>query len=98
MGEQIHVSLSPRQALGHQTALHRAAMVGNSNAVAALIQGGCAVDLQNRVSGEHTRQNAFRHKQENSFMHLSDQKSSNLDVEKENLMLTWCLKSFILLV
>ncbi|XP_076605120.1 ankyrin repeat domain-containing protein 6 isoform X2 [Chaetodon auriga] len=36
------------QGLGHQTALHRAAMVGNSDAVAALIKGGCAVDLQDR--------------------------------------------------
>lgn len=69
--------------LVQQTALHRAAMVGNSNAVAALIQGGCAVDLQNRVSGEHTCQNVFRHIQENSFMHLSDQKSTNLDLEKK---------------
>ncbi|KAK9533220.1 hypothetical protein VZT92_008356 [Zoarces viviparus] len=32
----------------HLTALHRAAMAGNSNAMAALIQGGCAVDLQGR--------------------------------------------------
>ncbi|KAM9354787.1 ankyrin repeat domain-containing protein 6 [Pholidichthys leucotaenia] len=34
--------------LGHQTELHRSAMVGNSEAIAALIQGGCAVDLQDR--------------------------------------------------
>ncbi|XP_034715060.1 ankyrin repeat domain-containing protein 6 [Etheostoma cragini] len=38
----------PCQRPGPQTALHRAAMVGNSNATAALIQGGCAVDLQDR--------------------------------------------------
>lgn len=54
MSEQglIHVSPSSGPGPGHQTALHRAAMVGNSDAVAALIQGGCAVDLQDRVSGE----------------------------------------------
>lgn len=53
MSEQavVHVSSSSRQGLGHRTALHRAATVGNSDAVAALIQGGCAVDLQDRVSG-----------------------------------------------
>ncbi|XP_030299154.1 ankyrin repeat domain-containing protein 6 isoform X2 [Sparus aurata] len=50
MSEQglIHVSPSSGPGPGHQTALHRAAMVGNSDAVAALIQGGCAVDLQDR--------------------------------------------------
>ncbi|XP_051941714.1 ankyrin repeat domain-containing protein 6 isoform X2 [Hippocampus zosterae] len=32
----------------HQTALHRAAILGNSDAISALIQGGCALDLQNR--------------------------------------------------
>ncbi|PWA16615.1 hypothetical protein CCH79_00004449 [Gambusia affinis] len=31
---------------GYQTALHRSAMVGNSETTAALIAGGCAVDLQ----------------------------------------------------
>uniref|UniRef100_A0A3P9IF45 Uncharacterized protein n=1 Tax=Oryzias latipes TaxID=8090 RepID=A0A3P9IF45_ORYLA len=31
-----------------QTALHRATKVGNAQAVAALINGGCAVDLQDR--------------------------------------------------
>ncbi|XP_070776765.1 ankyrin repeat domain-containing protein 6 [Enoplosus armatus] len=46
--ELAHVPPSPRQGQGHQPALHRAAMVGNSDAVAALIQGGCAVDLQDR--------------------------------------------------
>lgn len=38
------------QAQARQTALHRAAAVGNSDAMAALLQGGCAVDLQERVS------------------------------------------------
>ncbi|XP_077439391.1 uncharacterized protein ankrd6a isoform X3 [Vanacampus margaritifer] len=33
---------------GHQTALHRAAVFGNSDAISALIQGGCALDIQNR--------------------------------------------------
>ncbi|XP_024128563.1 ankyrin repeat domain-containing protein 6 isoform X2 [Oryzias melastigma] len=33
---------------GVQTALHRAAKVGNAQTVAALINGGCAVDLQDR--------------------------------------------------
>ncbi|XP_034419334.1 ankyrin repeat domain-containing protein 6 [Cyclopterus lumpus] len=36
------------QGPGHLTALHRAAMVGNSDTMAALIQGCCAVDLQGR--------------------------------------------------
>ncbi|XP_036006967.1 ankyrin repeat domain-containing protein 6 [Fundulus heteroclitus] len=40
-GEAIHPKVS-----GHQTALHRSAMVGNSEAMAALVAGGCAVDLQ----------------------------------------------------
>ncbi|XP_040917264.1 ankyrin repeat domain-containing protein 6 [Toxotes jaculatrix] len=50
MNEQAlnHVPTSSRQGPGHQTALHRAAMVGNSDVMAALIQGGCAVDLQDR--------------------------------------------------
>ncbi|XP_042356771.1 ankyrin repeat domain-containing protein 6 [Plectropomus leopardus] len=50
MGEQAPVPLpsSPCQGPGHQTALHRAAMVGNSDTMAALIKGGCAVDLQDR--------------------------------------------------
>lgn len=34
---------------GLHTALHRAAAVGCSRTVAALIQGGCAVDLQDKV-------------------------------------------------
>ncbi|XP_056333269.1 ankyrin repeat domain-containing protein 6 [Danio aesculapii] len=33
---------------GHQTALHRAAVVGNRDAVSALIHGGCALDLQDK--------------------------------------------------
>ncbi|KAG7282436.1 hypothetical protein CRUP_018153, partial [Coryphaenoides rupestris] len=37
------------QAKARQTALHRAATVGNSDAMAALVQGGCAVDLQERA-------------------------------------------------
>ncbi|XP_033967880.1 ankyrin repeat domain-containing protein 6 [Pseudochaenichthys georgianus] len=39
------------QALVHmpqRTTLHRAAMVGNRDSVAALIQGGCALDLQDK--------------------------------------------------
>ncbi|CAL8285577.1 unnamed protein product [Lota lota] len=43
-----HHTRAPRQAQGHQTALHRAAAVGNSDAMAALVQGGCALDLQER--------------------------------------------------
>ncbi|XP_073683342.1 ankyrin repeat domain-containing protein 6 [Garra rufa] len=34
--------------MGHQTALHRAAVVGNRDAISALIQGGCALDLQDK--------------------------------------------------
>lgn len=49
----VHVSSSPGPGPGLQTALHRAAMVGNSDTVAALIQGGCAMDLQDRVSSGH---------------------------------------------
>nr|XP_033497836.1 ankyrin repeat domain-containing protein 6 isoform X2 [Epinephelus lanceolatus] len=50
MSEQalVHVPSSPCQGPGYQTALHRAATVGNSDAMAALIQGGCAVDLQDK--------------------------------------------------
>ncbi|XP_073321862.1 ankyrin repeat domain-containing protein 6 [Pagrus major] len=50
MSEQamVHVPSASCLGPGHQTTLHRAAMVGNSDAVAALIQGGCAVDLQDR--------------------------------------------------
>ncbi|XP_032355708.1 ankyrin repeat domain-containing protein 6 isoform X3 [Etheostoma spectabile] len=44
----VHDPSPPCQRPGLQTALHRAAMVGNSNVTAALIQGGCAVDLQDR--------------------------------------------------
>ncbi|XP_028251874.1 ankyrin repeat domain-containing protein 6 [Parambassis ranga] len=44
----VHVPPSLCQGSGHQTALHRSAMVGNSEATAALIQGGCALDLQSR--------------------------------------------------
>ncbi|KAM4723463.1 uncharacterized protein FYW61_014230 [Anableps anableps] len=39
--EAIHSKVS-----GYRTALHRSAMVGNSETMAALIAGGCAVDLQ----------------------------------------------------
>ncbi|KAM3594312.1 uncharacterized protein V6R79_005639 [Siganus canaliculatus] len=46
--EVVRVPPSSGQIQGHQTALQQAAMVGNSNAVAALIRGGCAVDLQHR--------------------------------------------------
>ncbi|KAM4625930.1 ankyrin repeat domain-containing protein 6 [Polymixia lowei] len=50
MSEQAltHDPPSSCQAQGHQTALHRAAMVGNNDAIAALVQGGCAMDLQDR--------------------------------------------------
>ncbi|XP_034530935.1 ankyrin repeat domain-containing protein 6 isoform X2 [Notolabrus celidotus] len=44
----VHVPSSSCPARGHLTALHRAASVGNSDRMAALIQGGCAVDLQDR--------------------------------------------------
>ncbi|XP_049320224.1 ankyrin repeat domain-containing protein 6 [Astyanax mexicanus] len=33
---------------GHQTALHRAAVVGNREVISALVQGGCALDLQDK--------------------------------------------------
>ncbi|XP_022606960.1 ankyrin repeat domain-containing protein 6-like [Seriola dumerili] len=46
--ELVHVPTPSCPGPGHQTALHRAAMVGNSDAMSALIQGGCAVDLQDR--------------------------------------------------
>ncbi|XP_054909113.1 ankyrin repeat domain-containing protein 6 isoform X2 [Poeciliopsis prolifica] len=39
--EVVHSKMSR-----YQTALHRSAMVGNSETMAALIAGGCAVDLQ----------------------------------------------------
>ncbi|KAA0710978.1 Ankyrin repeat domain-containing protein 6 [Triplophysa tibetana] len=34
---------------GHQTALHQAAVVGKRDAIFALIRGGCALDLQDKV-------------------------------------------------
>ncbi|KAK9959540.1 hypothetical protein ABG768_009660 [Culter alburnus] len=34
--------------MGHQTALHRAAVVGNHDTISALIHGGCALDLQDK--------------------------------------------------
>ncbi|KAL7862473.1 hypothetical protein SRHO_G00139140 [Serrasalmus rhombeus] len=34
---------------GHQTALHRAAVVGNREVISALVQGGCALDLQDKA-------------------------------------------------
>lgn len=42
---------APPPGQGHHTALHRAAALGNSDTVAALIQGGCALDLQDKVRG-----------------------------------------------
>ncbi|XP_029973355.1 ankyrin repeat domain-containing protein 6 [Salarias fasciatus] len=50
MGEQapVHIRPSSHQDSGHQTALHRSAMVGNSTAIAALVKGGCALDLKDR--------------------------------------------------
>lgn len=42
---------APPPGQGHHTALHKAAALGNSDAVAALIQGGCAIDLQDKVRG-----------------------------------------------
>ncbi|XP_056249889.1 ankyrin repeat domain-containing protein 6 [Seriola aureovittata] len=46
--ELVHVPIPSCPGPGRQTALHRAATVGNSDAMSALIQGGCAVDLQDR--------------------------------------------------
>ncbi|XP_038163141.1 ankyrin repeat domain-containing protein 6-like [Cyprinodon tularosa] len=40
-GEAIQFKVS-----GHQTALHRSAILGNSETMAGLIAGGCALDLQ----------------------------------------------------
>lgn len=34
---------------GHQTALQRAAVVGNSDVISALAQEGCALDRQDKV-------------------------------------------------
>ncbi|XP_051801123.1 ankyrin repeat domain-containing protein 6 [Acanthochromis polyacanthus] len=50
MSEQSkgHAPPSLCQGSGHLTALHQSSMVGNSETMAALIQGGCAVDLQDR--------------------------------------------------
>lgn len=41
---------------GDQTALHRAAVVGNSDVITALIQEGCALDRQDKVKHAHTFQ------------------------------------------
>lgn len=35
---------------GDQTALHRAAVVGNTDVIATLIQEGCALDRQDKVT------------------------------------------------
>lgn len=35
---------------GDQTALHRAAVVGNADVISALIQEGCALDRQDKVN------------------------------------------------
>ncbi|XP_059907814.1 ankyrin repeat domain-containing protein 6 isoform X1 [Gadus macrocephalus] len=43
-----HQTRPPCPAQGHQTPLHRAAAAGNSDAMAALVQGGCALNLQER--------------------------------------------------
>lgn len=40
---------------GDQTALHRAAVVGNSDVITALIQEGCALDRQDKVKKNTTR-------------------------------------------
>ncbi|KAM7376751.1 hypothetical protein PAMP_006459 [Pampus punctatissimus] len=50
MAEQALLPVPPSscRSSGRHSILHRAAMVGNSDAIAALIQGGCAVDLQDR--------------------------------------------------
>lgn len=37
---------------GDQTALHRAAVVGNTDIIATLIQEGCALDRQDKVTDE----------------------------------------------
>ncbi|XP_037833881.1 ankyrin repeat domain-containing protein 6 [Kryptolebias marmoratus] len=46
--ENLVCSLSPSEGSGPRTALHRCAVVGNSKTMAALIAGGCAVDLQDQ--------------------------------------------------
>ncbi|XP_026120330.1 ankyrin repeat domain-containing protein 6 [Carassius auratus] len=49
-----HITVTQRQGAdggledGHQTALHRAAVVGNRDAISALIHGSCALDLQDK--------------------------------------------------
>ncbi|XP_069544441.1 ankyrin repeat domain-containing protein 6 [Brachyistius frenatus] len=50
MSEQSAVHVPPPlcHGSGHHTALHQSATVGNSENIAALIQGGCAVDLRDR--------------------------------------------------
>lgn len=51
---------------GEQTALHRAAVVGNSDVISALNQEGCALDRQDKVQIErqkltHTYSNTHTH-------------------------------------
>lgn len=41
---------------GEQTALQRAAMVGNSDVISALIQEGCALDRQDKVQTKRQKQ------------------------------------------
>ena len=41
---------------GEQTALHRAAVVGNSDVISALIQEGCALDRQDKVQLKRQKQ------------------------------------------
>lgn len=39
---------------GDQTALHRAAVVGNTDVISALVQEGCALDRQDKVNISHS--------------------------------------------
>lgn len=51
---QNHVRLPDVFFQGDQTAVHRAAVVGNTDVISALIQEGCALDRQDKVNISHS--------------------------------------------
>ncbi len=51
---QNHLRLTDVFSQGDQTAVHRAAVVGNTDVISALIQEGCALDRQDKVNISHS--------------------------------------------
>lgn len=58
---------------GEQTALQRAAVVGNGDVISALIQEGCALDRQDKARIKHTHGNTleeFQSRMKSALKHL----------------------------